>query len=373
MAEAPVRTLQKPLPLDTSEQLDQNAPRLPKQPIPQADGKEQTNLQKRARAKFFTVPLAGELYYLGGPLKRAYGRSLDCTNNIVVGEDGKSRTHYCGSRWCLVCNRIRTARAIAKYVPVLDAWGDDAYMVTLTIIRRPGYQLKSAIQEMGKAFTSCKRSITRTHGLEFEAIRKLEVSYASERTDYHPHYHVVGRGHAQAIALRELWHKFAPTYTNDAAQDIRPMDANGRAEVFKYFTKLLTKDKETGKTKPPDAHSLDVTFTAIKGLRTYQTVGFKISDYQDPDSEQLMTASVDTILNHYGEEASFVWDQSESDWICDQSGEFLSGYKPSERWREFVESIGKEPKPDITEDVNELDKDMSDKNGYRSLTLSNRG
>ena len=339
MAEVQIRTLQTARPLDTSEQLDQNAPQVPGSPIPQTSGDVQLKYQKRARAKFFSLQLARLLYALGGPLKRQYGRSMDCTMNIVLGTDGKARTHYCGSRWCMVCNRIRTARAIAKYGPVLDEWGDDAYLVTLTILNRPGYQLRSAIQEMGKAFTSCKRSIIRTHGMDFEAIRKLEVTYNADRNDYHPHYHVVVRGHAQAIALQELWHKFAPTRTSESAQDIRQMDAGGRVEVFKYFTKLLTKDKETGKTKPPDPHSLDVIFSAIKGMRTYQTVGFKLSDYQDPEDEKLLTESVDTILNHYGEEASYVWVQDYADWLCFESGELLSGYEPSEAWRDFVDAM----------------------------------
>lgn len=336
-------------PLDTSEQLDQNAPQVPGMPIPQTSGDVQLKYQKRARAKFFSFQLAKMLYALGGPLKRQYGRSLDCTSNIVLGTDGKSRTHYCGSRWCMVCNRIRIARALAKYGPVLDAWGDDAYMVTLTIVNRPGYQLRTAIQEMQKAFTSCKRSMRRTHGLELEAIRKLEVTYNRERNDYHPHYHVVVKGHAQAIALQALWHKFAPTYTNEQAQDVRKLDIGGRVEVFKYFTKLLTKDKETGRAKPPDAHSLDVIFSSIKGLRTYQTIGFKLKDYQDPDDEQLQTESVDTILNHYGEEASYIWVQDYADWLCYESGELLSGYEPTEAWRQFVQSIGEDEPPGESE------------------------
>lgn len=330
------RIPQRPPALDTLEQLDQNAPRLPKKPIPNATGEALQRLTKRARANLFSTALAKALYAEGGKLKRAYGRTLDCTGTIVQDADGSAHTHYCGSRWCMVCNRIRTAKAINLYGPILDAWGTDAYMVTLTIRNVPGYQLRSAIQEMQTAFTSCKRSIKRTHGFAFEAIRKLEVTYNPDRNDYHPHYHVVVHGHAQAIALEALWHKFSPTRTVSAAQDIRQVDEGARVEVFKYFTKLI------GSNGKIDAPSLNVIFTAIKGLRTYQTVGLTLDQYADPEGEMDVRA-VNGIWKRHGEHVNWIWEQDYADWIDWTTGECLTGYTPSERWREFVDSIGADP------------------------------
>lgn len=326
-------------PLDTLEQLDQNAPQLPKRPIPSAAGEALKRLTKRARANLFSTALAKALYRMGGPLKRAYGRTLDCTGTLVQDADGSVHTHYCGSRWCMVCNRIRTAKAINLYGPILDAWGMEAYIVTLTIRNVPGYQLRAAIREMSRAFTSCKRSIKRTHGFSFEAIRKLEVTYNADRNDYHPHFHVIVRGHAQAIALEALWHKFAPTETSKAAQDIRQVDEGARVEVFKYFTKLIGKD---GKI---DAHSLDTIFRSIKGLRTYQTVGLTLDQYADPEGEMDVKA-VNGIWKRHGEYVNWIWCQDYADWIDWTTGECLTGYTPSDRWREFVDSIGAEPTVD---------------------------
>lgn len=329
--------------LDTLEQLCQDPPNASETPLLRRVHPVQKNLQKRARAKQFSHALAKVLYAEGGYLKRAYGRSLDCTTCITQEVDGSVHTHYCGSRWCMVCNRIRTAKAIHAYLPVAEAWGDDAFFVTLTVQNCVGWELKKTIQAMLKAFTSCQRTMKRTMGIPLMAIRKIEVTYNPTTDTYHPHFHCIVNGEVEAEALRFLWLDRAPTNVSPLAQDVRKLDNTGMIEVFKYFTKLLTTDKN-GK-KGVDAPSLNVIFSQIKGLRTYQPVGFKIKDYAmedvdlfDPDGE-LNVVAVDGAFKRHGDIVNWIWMQDYADWVDPETGECLTDYTPSDKWRDLCDSI----------------------------------
>lgn len=340
--------------LDTLEQLCQDPPNAPKTPILKRVHPVQKTLQKRARAKLFSTALAGALYAEGKALKRAYGRSMDCTSTIVQEDDGSVHTHYCGARWCMVCNRIRTAKAINAYVPAIEAWGDDAYFVTLTVTNCKGWELRDTVGAMLKSFTSCQRSMKRTHGIPLEAIRKLEVTYNAKADTYHPHFHVVVNGEIEAEALRSLWLERAPTSVSPQAQDVRPVDAGSVKEVFKYFTKLLTADKD-GK-KGANAASLNVIFEQIKGLRTYQPVGFKISDYAmqddiiDPDGE-LNVEAVSKAFKRHGATVNWIWVQDYADWVDYDTGECLTDYTPTDKWRDLCSSIDTQAQPTIVNDT----------------------
>jgi len=74
-------------------------------------------LLKRARAKYFSTPLAINLAKLRSPLEKSYRNTVYCSATLSQ-EDGKIVGSYCGNRWCMVCNRIRTARAIHRYLPM---------------------------------------------------------------------------------------------------------------------------------------------------------------------------------------------------------------------------------------------------------------
>lgn len=342
MCETLVSTPKRSAALDTLEQLDQRPPDTSETLVLKRVHEPKKNLQKRARAKQFSFAIGKALYAQGGPLKRAYGRGMDCTSTIVQEADGSTRTHYCGSRWCMVCNRIRTAKAISAYLPAIEAWGDDAYFVTLTVPNCRGYEIRDTVSGMNAAFTSCKRAIKRTHGLSFEAIRKLEITYNAEKDTYHPHFHIVVNGEVEARALVSLWMDRTPSAVSAAAQDVRPVKGGAVKEMFKYFTKLTTQDKK-GRTGV-NAAALNVIFTEIKGLRTYQPVGFKIRDYAmqtdlfDPDGE-LNTENVSKAFKRHGETVNWIWEQDYSDWVDWETGECLTEYTPTPKWTELCDSI----------------------------------
>lgn len=292
-------------------------------------------LRKRARAKLMTLPVAVTLAELRTPLEQSYRNTVYCGTKVTQ-SNGKVTQKYCGNRWCLLCSRVRTARAIASYTPVIRSWSDP-HLATLTVPNVPAGQLAEYLTNILKSLESCRRSMKRTHGIALVAVRKLECTYNARRDDYHPHLHVVTETKEQAELLRTLWLDRHPECVAEA-QDVRPCDPEKLTEVFKYFTKLTTPTTKKGGRGVAPAHSLDTIFTAMRGRRVYQPIGFKLDDVETtaiPDGPGTPSPSKRDPL----ELVEWEWSQRLADWVDYETGEVLSGYEPGDRFRAFVDGI----------------------------------
>jgi len=238
-----------------------------------------------------------------------------------------------------VCNRIRTAVLINTYKPVLDLW-DDKHFITLTIPNVPVDRLSSAIDGMEAEFRKVKEVFYRQHRRKKRdttliGFRKLECTYNPERHDYHPHYHIIVRGEEMAKELLAEWLERYPEAV-EQAQDVRKADDASVIELFKYFTKLITKTK--GKGSAVFIRPLDVIFQSMHGRRTFQNFGFKHEVIEDePISEEAEKLAEEI----EGEAMTVVyeWVQELTDWVEKQSGRVLTGYQPTAKFRQLVESI----------------------------------
>jgi hypothetical protein len=271
----------------------------------------------------------------GSPLQQSYRNTIYC-NATLSQESGKIIGTYCGNRWCMTCSRIRTALAIQRYLPVLKTWSGRQF-VTLTVRNVPADRLAPKIEEMLAAFTAAKRGIKRTDNLTFKALRKLECTYNPKTDEYHPHFHVQVEGRRAAELLVDRWLEYFPSETDRQGQDIRSADDDDSLlELFKYFTKLMTKQKMM------PVKALDIIFRSIRGRRVYQPVGFVApKDTTDDEGDLPLDEGTDAPTRP-DEVLRWVWSQSSSDWIDASTGECLSGYEPNDKFRELVESIGRE-------------------------------
>jgi len=314
--------------LDTLAQLDQRP----------ADDHEK--LMRRARAKFLSAPLAISLAELHSPLEKSYRNTVYCAGLLVQDETGKLKGHYCGNRWCLVCNRVRTARAFNRYLPVMAKW-TDPQLVTLTLPNVPAGQLSAVIGKMVRDLVAIGRSVRRTDRLPLRALRKLECTYNPSRNDYHPHFHLAVEGRLTAEAIRGRWLKMYPQ-ASPAAQDVRPCDIGSLRELFKYFTKLLAPrpNDSTSRGVAPSI-ALDVIFSAMKGRRVYQPMGFRVAAAPSVDENAVIGNSGNTASpKRLGENVMWEWLQDLHDWIDLSSGDVLTGYEPTQGFRDLVKSIG---------------------------------
>jgi hypothetical protein len=292
---------------------------------------------------YFSKPLATALAEtakrVGSALQQSYRNTIYC-NSQLAQDGGKVTGRYCGNRWCITCSRIRTALAMNRYMPVLRLWRDRKF-VTLTLRTVPAAELDRTLDEMLAAFTTVKRAITRTDALAFKALRKLECTYNRETDEYHPHFHVTVEGERAAAQLVARWLAHFGERAEEWCQNIRPADDDASLpEMFKYFTKLVTKSR----MMPPAA--LDVIFRSMRGRRVYQPVGFTLPAELPDDEGELPTDAGTAAISRPAEQILWTWEQSASDWIDRETGECLTGYQPSEKFRQLVESIDSaEPPP----------------------------
>lgn len=297
-------------------------------------------LVKRARAKFFSTCIATALAELRSPLERSYRNAIYCAGELR--QEGERLTAtYCGTRWCSVCNRIRTARAINRYQPIVETWPDKCH-VTLTIRNVTARELEETIGLMLRKFRAVSRIMRRTRKIVLKALRKLECTYNRNRDDYHPHFHVLCETREQGRALIEEWLRMFPDHAEPAAQHITACKAGSMSEFFKYFTKLLAKTQAPGskraRSSVTDPIALDVIFRAMQGRRVYQPVGFRVAaaETEDENAEQLETSQGTLAPTVAVEPITWEWKQPVADWVAVETGECLTGYEPSPRFRELA-------------------------------------
>lgn len=290
-------------------------------------------LYKRARRKDLTRWIA-EWMIKVNPTSRmiaSYRRMLQCCEVLYQDKDGRLTTFYCSERLCPLCGAIRTAQLIESYSEEIDSWGDDCFMVTLTLPNCNGDELKQYIADMSKRFTLCVRSVKRTTG-EVRAIRKIECTYSEDGT-FHPHIHALIKGVDTANAIRDQWKKKTiknDEYLADVAQDVRKCRPGSVKEVFKYLTKISSK----GYFNP---EMLDTVICAMFGRRTLQNYGFTIAKEEKleniaDDELNLDTGTIAT--NRIGDEVQWEWIEAHG-WLDIGTGEMLTNYsrpKALNRW-----------------------------------------
>lgn len=274
--------------------------------------------------------------------RKSYWNMYHCAGELVK-EGEKVTGKYCKNRTCMVCNSIRTAQNLNKYQPVLEAWSNKMYMVTLTIPNCPAEVLKGSIDEMFSIFTKIKDRLRKRHqrekGVKFEGIRKFECTYNPTRRDYHPHFHILVSSKEAAQELLDLWLEHTRKLgTKRIAQDIRKADTNSAIELFKYFTKVVNTPSKTGGKRAIYVEALDYIFKAVKGKRTFQTFGFKMADYIEEEAEQEQEEEeAEPISDHFPE--TYKWHQELADWVSVGTGEILAEHKLSDVIKEVADNI----------------------------------
>ena len=333
--------------LDTLAQLGTNL---------RTDPKDIGFLGKRARAKTFTAPLSVKLASLDSRLKKSYWNTYYCNDNLVQ-EGDKITGKYCNNRWCSVCNRIRTAKLIKGYnVPLSEL--SDKQFVTLTLPNCTGEKLRETIDFM---LQSCKkvqevfkkRHLRGKQDWQLVGIRKLECTYNYKTSTYHPHFHFLVEGEVAAKELVNEWLKRVPTASRQA-QDFRKADEGAETELFKYFSKIVTK---TEKGFTTFVEPLDVIFTAMQGLRVFQPIGLKRDVLEN--IEGIITDEISGI-----EERFMNWKWYKNDWVDKSTGEVLTGYIPSDSMNKLIDNMIIRPKSTNTETTTILqnDKKMENQN-----------
>jgi hypothetical protein len=294
------------------------------------DEQEKTPLIKKARAKFLSQNLAIQLiaYNPESELIKSYGNSYYCCNVLL--QSGKElKSKYCKTRWCALCNRIRTAKAMNAYLPAIEKMGE-VYFVTLTKKTVEEKELKTSMDLMELTWRSILKSWENQKHRKIKGLRKIENT-SRPQGKYHYHFHILIQGKENAEWLVSEWLRKMGGEVNAKAQDVRKADEGSLKEMFKYFTKLTVQNK-TGESPGGvpqliDYKRMDVIFRSMRGKRVYQ--GFGGLKSESEDFEEIQTQEYDFL-----ESCEKVWNWRSDDWI-DEWGECLTGYSPSDKFKEI--------------------------------------
>jgi hypothetical protein len=276
-----------------------------------------TVFRKRAKAKAFTNKLALTLIHQvpDSPLVKQYRSSYYCTS-VLVQEGNNITSHYCGQRWCAVCNGIRTGKNLNRFAIAFKNLKEPMFL-TLTAPTISADLLNDEIdlrlQQFSRAVKSRKQYLRRQgESGQVQIIRKLEVTYSNGK--YHPHFHCIVEGKQNAEALMDYWLSTRTDATR-SGQDCKPADLGSLSELFKYTTKLVSGKKGQKKIYP--AQVLDTIFQALHTRRTFQTYGSLEQAIEEVENYQSVGFNVPAASQ------SFVWFDDYSNWMNRDTGELV--------------------------------------------------
>ena len=118
---------------------------------------------------------------------------------------------------------------------------------------------------------------------------------------------------------------------NIIAQDCRPCDDNSQIELFKYFTKIITKVGGQYKFFP---EQFDHIFSTLYKKRTFRTYG--LTKQLSEDIEDIQAVEIEELESKYGIYSFEGWD-----WYNVETGEALTDYKPPDALLQLTDSIKK--------------------------------
>lgn len=270
-----------------------------------------TSFLKRAVAKYRTQKLVFRLIDLHGDLYESYWQTKYCSS-VLLQHDKTITSTYCNNRWCIVCNRIRSAKLIKGYLPEIRRF-ENPQSVTLTIVNVPAENLKIELTKMIGICSKINNLFRHKRDFRIKGLRKIECTYNKEEiiTSYHLHLHWIIEGVQAAEALKEEWLRNYPD-AEPWCQKIKPANEESLIELFKYATKLVVKDQG-------DVKALDVIFRAFKRKRVFQPVGLK--RYVDENINELESQYIKDLTKAVD---MWVWKQEISDWI-NMAGKGLTG------------------------------------------------
>jgi|LakMenEpi03Aug12_release.lakeMendotaPanAssembly.Ray.scaffolds.fasta_scaffold23832_18 plasmid rolling circle replication initiator protein Rep len=280
-------------------------------------------LKNRANAKFLTQELIQAIIEIRGAkmVDKHFARALGCATFIKIADNGIT-SRFCENRFCLVCNRIRTAQLFQMYGRVITDL-PDLYFVTLTIKNPVKKDLSPSIKLMYKRFAWIK-DLLRKQKIKLLGLRKLEITYNDRENTYHPHYHLIISGQYQAEHLVDYWLKYNKESVA-AAQDMRKADEKALKELFKYFTKLKSNNSYSEKVT---ISALNHIINCVKGVRIFQPIGIKAEKLPEK-THQVSQGSFDPTY----------WDWGTDNWYNEAGEPLIANFKIYDKALSFSQNF----------------------------------
>ncbi|CAI3501768.1 protein rep [Enterococcus cecorum] len=289
--------------------------------------------QRRKRAN---LEYAKRLELLG---YKAFSKVMQCAEvlKFMQGEDGSlklKQAWFCKSKLCPICNWRRSMKYSAQISQIIDVAitrqpTAKFIFLTLTVKNVRGEDLEAELKHLNKSFarlfdrTKVKKSV-------IGYLRAVEVTYNSERDDYHPHIHVMLMVKSSYFKKKEYYipqEEWTEMWQQSAKLDYTPivdvrkvkphkkkakdeMDLRGAIiETAKYPTKPIEAMGET------EAQKLKITDDLYKALYRKRQIGFgglfkeirKELQLEDVENGDLIHVDEDNDDTTLGTEIVAIW------------------------------------------------------------------
>lgn len=205
------------------------------------------NKKQKKKQEVISFIINNQTNYMADRIKNC-GGYLFMIANEDLSQKRIYKSNFCGYRFCPMC-RWRQAKKDALKIAVMMEYIKDKYkknfiFLTLTAPNVEGGKLKNEIMKYNKAFN---RLMGRK---EIEKVikgyvRKLEVTYNSEKNTYHPHFHVLiavnrsyfsGKSYICQSRWLELWQE-AMKDNSITQVDVRRYKGDDVMEIATYASK----------------------------------------------------------------------------------------------------------------------------------------
>lgn len=184
-----------------------------------------------------------------------------------------------------------------------------------------------------------------------KGIKKVECTYNFEENTYHPHFHFILDNEILSETIIEYWLNYSYKFnlkTNPVAQKSKPVeDENGYLELFKYFSKIVSKtnEKEVIEIKKEDSiyseiivkkkeaiviPALDNIFKTMRGKRVYDAFGVPLANENDFDVQ------AEEIENLQHQNITWFW--QENNWY-NGNNEKLTDFEVSDKLLKTTQNI----------------------------------
>lgn len=250
-------------------------------------------LKAKSRRISESVNVSGDYW------ERLSERIGSCADWLKFVSDGKGNrrlidARFCYARICPACQRRRSLKIFHQVKKIcsviqMDLPTNRYFLLTLTVPNVKYDELKSKITHLNKSFDRLIKRVEVKNAIR-GFFRSLEITYNSNRDDYHPHFHILiavpsgyfKKKYISRARWLELWREATrqPEITQVDVRCIRPNPnrpesddiASAAGEVAKYATK-----PSDYLSKLPDG-SYDandkVVIELVKVLKSRRLVGF---------------------------------------------------------------------------------------------------
>ena len=212
-----------------------------------------------------------------------YWTAYNCSKELIQSDNVYLKsTHRCGSRLCSVCNNIRTAKMMDKFLPLIDDQEKWGFLVLTRRNRDLRYADSEKLRNVIKSMYSVLNRIRQRAKRKFpnvDCIISLEIEpeqYKRQKRDgkvyfgyYNPHFNIFGSQEV-LLFIRDEWLKEIDCLQENQRYSPCFDIKKTLLELLKYSTKGLVNFKSGSYI---NVKGIDTIMSAIKNTRRIITWG----------------------------------------------------------------------------------------------------